>query len=441
MLNQFVGQEMPELQKKKEQIVQQNAQAAKALKRVEDDILIGLTKNENIADILEDDELIHILDDATATSEDIKIRQEESKVTEAEIDKTREMYRPVAYRASVLFFTIIDLSAIDPMYQYSLQWFAGLFGSSIDNSPKSKTNNAAERIQFLNSYFTLALYENVCRSLFEKHKLLFSLILCVKILFGDNRMDADEWRFFLAGATGQIDVVPNPTDWLGDLEWGETYKQLYCMNQQLPSLKGIDQYFIDNHLKFKVLFDSNEPENLPMPDHWDKIDYFQKMIILKSIRADKIPFAVQNYVTEKIGKQFIEPPTFSIAKSFLESSTTTPLIFVLSAGSDPVADFKRFAEEKNMGKKCDSISLGRGQGKKAENCINENASRGGWALLMNCHLATSFMPKLESIVENLDDSNHRDFRLWMTSMPSAAFPVSVLQNSVKMTLEPPSGLK
>lgn len=78
--------------------------------------MIGLTKNENIADILEDDELIHILDDATATSEDIKIRQEESKVTEIEIDKTREVYRPVAYRASVLFFTIIDLSAIDPMY-------------------------------------------------------------------------------------------------------------------------------------------------------------------------------------------------------------------------------------------------------------------------------------------------------------------------------------
>lgn len=78
--------------------------------------MIGLTKNENIADILEDDELIHILDDASATSEDIKIRQQESAVTEVEIDKTRELYRPVAYRASVLFFTIIDLAAIDPMY-------------------------------------------------------------------------------------------------------------------------------------------------------------------------------------------------------------------------------------------------------------------------------------------------------------------------------------
>lgn len=123
-----------------------------------------------------------------------------------------------------MFFTIIDLSAIDPMYQYSLQWFSSLFGSSIDNSPKSKQNIAEERIEILNNHFTLSLYENICRSLFEKHKLLFSLILCVKILFGDNKMDADEWRFFLAGPTGKIDIPPNPTDWLGDLEWGETYK-------------------------------------------------------------------------------------------------------------------------------------------------------------------------------------------------------------------------
>ena len=63
MLNQFVGQEMPELQKKKDTIVQQNAQAAKALVDIEDKILTSLTKNENIADILEDDELIIVLDD------------------------------------------------------------------------------------------------------------------------------------------------------------------------------------------------------------------------------------------------------------------------------------------------------------------------------------------------------------------------------------------
>jgi len=74
MLNQFVGQEMPELQKKKDTIVQQNAQAAKALVDIEDKILTSLTKNENIADILEDDELIIVLDDSKRTSDEIKVR-------------------------------------------------------------------------------------------------------------------------------------------------------------------------------------------------------------------------------------------------------------------------------------------------------------------------------------------------------------------------------
>ena len=106
----------------------------------EDKILNGLTKNENIADILEDDELINVLDESKATSDDIKIRLAELEIAEVEIDRTREVFRPVAFRASILFFTIIDLSAISEMYQYSLQWFSGLFASSVDNSTKSTDN-------------------------------------------------------------------------------------------------------------------------------------------------------------------------------------------------------------------------------------------------------------------------------------------------------------
>lgn len=79
-----------------------------------------------------------------------------------------------------------------------------------------------------------------------------------------------------------------------------------------------------------------------------------------AIRVDKITFAVQNFIIEQVGQKFVEPPTFSLQKSYKDSSITTPLIFVLSTGSDPVADFERFAGDMNMTKKVEKISLGRG---------------------------------------------------------------------------------
>jgi len=157
-----------------------------------------------------------------------------------------------------------------------------------------QTEDVIRRIEILNDYFTYALYQNVCRSLFETDKLLFSFLLCTKILFGNNEIDMKEWRFFLAGPSGQIDDKPNPTQWLDDLEWQQTYKQLYVMDQTLPIFEGIEEYFINFNVKFKKIFDSADAHEEPMPGDWNtKLNSFQKMVLLKSIRPDKISAAIE----------------------------------------------------------------------------------------------------------------------------------------------------
>ena len=119
-----------------------------------------------------------------------------------------------------------------------------------------------------------------------------------------------------------------------------------------------------------------------------------------------------------------------------------PIIFILSSGADPTATFLKFADEMGFAKKMDAISLGQGQGPLAEKILGEGQDRGSWVLLQNCHLSVSWMPTLERLIEAMDpEIVHRDFRLWLTSMPSAAFPVAVLQDGAKVVMEPPKGLR
>ena len=91
----------------------------------------------------------------------------------------------------------------------------------------------------------------------------------------------------------------------------------------LLTLVIVASLFINFHKKFKKIFDSPDAHEEPMPGDWNtKLNSFQKMIVLKAIRPDKITEAIKNYITEKVGKKYIEPPTMKLDACFRDSSNT-----------------------------------------------------------------------------------------------------------------------
>ena len=58
-------------------------------------------------------------------------------------------------------------------------------------------------------------------------------------------------------------------------------------------------------------------------------------------------FAVIEFVSQNIGSQFVESPPIKLSTLYEDTSSTIPLVFVLSPGSDPMSSFLRFAKEKN----------------------------------------------------------------------------------------------
>jgi len=196
LLVEVVKNERPELEQQKDQLIMQLSDFKRQLKELEDKILKLVSEASD--DILNDEELIITLDQSKETSIAINERMIEAEQTAKMIDENRENYRGVARRGSVLYFVVSDLANIDPMYQYSLEFFTKLYVMRLEKSEKS--TDLDQRLQILLNDITKSFYFSICRGLFEKDKLLYSFLNASSILRRNGDIDDDEWNYFLRGS-------------------------------------------------------------------------------------------------------------------------------------------------------------------------------------------------------------------------------------------------
>ncbi|KAM9425745.1 dynein axonemal heavy chain 2 [Pholidichthys leucotaenia] len=448
LLGIVVRKEQPELEEQKDSLVISIASGKRRLHDLEDEILKLL--NESTGSLLDDVQLINTLQTSKVMANDVLEQLESSEQTEIKIDAAREAYRPCAQRASILFFILNDMAHINSMYQFSLDSYITLFSASIEKSKRihkllstenSEHNTLEKRITNLNDYHTYATYRYTCHGLFEAHKLLFSFQICVKILEVAGELNMDEYNFFLHGGIvlDREHQMDNPcTSWLADSSW-ESITEL----DKLPNFHGIMGSFEQYPQHWNNWFTSPRPENTPLPDEWESnCNELQKMLIVRSVRQDRVSFCVSSFIVNHLGARFVDPPVLHMQSVLEESTSSTPLIFILSPGVDPTEELRQLAEDSGMSKNFHALSLGQGQALIANRMIEEGIKNGNWVFLANCHLSLSWMPELDKLIKDLQvHKPHPNFRLWLSSSPHPEFPITILQAGIKMMIEPPKGVK
>jgi dynein heavy chain len=139
--------------------------------------------------------------------------------------------------------------------------------------------------------------------------------------------------------------------------WGN----LACLDQ-LAAFKGLVNSLESSAADWELWFRQPEPETAELPREWEaKCTELQRLLLLRSLRPDRVVFAATTYVANALGRQFVEPPVLDLAEAVADSTAASPLIFVLSPGVDPTDALRKLAAGKGMANKLHMVALGQGQ--------------------------------------------------------------------------------
>nr|XP_036870140.1 dynein heavy chain 10, axonemal [Manis javanica] len=436
LLSVLVAYERRELEEQREHLIQETSENKNLLKDLEDSLLRELATSTG--NMLDNVELVQTLEETKSKAMEVSEKLKLAEKTALDIDRLRDGYRPAARRGAILFFVLSEMALVNFMYQYSLIAFLEVFRLSLKKSLPDSI--LMKRLRNIMDTLTFNIYNYGCTGLFERHKLLFSFNMTIKIEQEEGRIPQEELDFFLKGNISlEKSKRKKPCAWLSDQGW----EDIILLSEMFSDNFGDLPDDIEKHLPiWQEWYDLDSLEQFPFPLGYDNnITPFQKLLILRCFRVDRVYRAVTDYVTETMGEKYVQPPMISFAAIFEQSTPNSPIVFILSPGSDPASDLMKLAECSGFGgNRLKFLAMGQGQEKLALQLLETAVARGQWLMLQNCHLLVKWLKDLEKSLERITKP-HPDFRLWLTTDPTRGFPIGILQKSLKVVTEPPNGLK
>uniref|UniRef100_A0A1B0CTB8 Dyneins heavy chain n=1 Tax=Lutzomyia longipalpis TaxID=7200 RepID=A0A1B0CTB8_LUTLO len=507
LLSRVIRYEKAELEQERIGLVEDITSNMQMMEKLERDLLRKLSSIEG--SILDDVDLLTMLNHSKTTSIDIREKLRSSAETQKEINKVREEYRPIAKRGSILYALLSTLPKVSHMYRISLAQFLLKVDESLAEA--SEWGGLEKRIASIIQKLTFNVFTYQSRGLYEEHRYTFILLMAMQIDLQLEAINQAEYDFLLKGGSSvdASSVPKKPFSWIPHDIWLNVVELT-----KLKRFSALVDSMQEKEKLWRAWYEKSSPENALNP--FEKVSgrnfsQFHRLLLIRAFCPDRILSQSYKYIAESLGKEFLQPVMVNFSQLVKESSPLTPLICLLSMGSDPSAEIADLAKKEEI--PLQSISMGQGQEELARK-LYEGVMRneGGWLLIQNSHLALEYMAELaqdqlvkesspltplicllsmgsdpsaeiadlakkeeiplqsismgqgqeelarklyEGVMRNeggwlLIQNSHLALEymaelapelIWITSAPVEQYPIILLQMSIKYTNEPPSGIK
>jgi dynein heavy chain len=436
LLAVVVDAERPDLEQQRVGLVRQQNLFKIKIKELEDSLLQRLSAAEG--DIIADIELIENLETTKTTATEIAVKADLAAKTQIVITEARDFYRPAAIRGSLLYFLIDRLPTLDHMYQFSLKKFLTIFKDGI-----IKAAPQPEPVERLTAIITSIMHltsVHVLQALFEKDKLSFVTQLCFSIKVRDGSVSSAAVECLIRGR--KVISGQNPiASWLPDSGW-----QMVCaLAKEFPeNMERLSADLVESK-RWRDWIVLDRPEEEKLPGDWRNLPAFERLMIIRALRPDRVVNAVKIMVNSELADPvFINPPPLNVQQVIADAGVNTPIMFILSPGVDPTSVVEAAADKRGLlsqGKFL-NVSLGQGQEGLAVKAIQTAIQDGCWVMLQNVHLMPKWLNVLDNLIEDMiPEKVNKYFQLFLSAEPSRDIPIQLLQRCLKITNEPPQGLQ
>ncbi|XRB10259.1 dynein axonemal heavy chain [Pseudoscourfieldia marina] len=343
----------------------------------------------------------------------------------------------------------------------------------------------ADRAEELCARFSRVFWHTMSQALFDKHQLPLAFLLSIQLLETSSPTVQSDASLFLScveeiegirrqrsdegyGSDDDTDVEDDEEgrvrlerpSWIDAASWHFVRRMCIensrftgldkAMCGELPGHNALDwEHYATTRRTDRAALTQGH-SILTLPDSWNSLATILKLVVLRIIAPARTNEALIEFVQETLGHGLEADPhqqesalkrvttvDAKLEHAYERSSSSRPILLVVSPGNDPTARIAAFAQHKR--RRLLHVSMSAGNEQDCVDKILQTRGRSRWVLINNVHLSSNrFREKvLPHIIDNLiaDASTDFEFRLFLITAPTDAVPASVYASSHKLVAE------